>query len=487
MSYPQLPQELVDEIIDRVAQSQDNEDLRACARTSRSWLPRARNYLWSTVTLMEPRTVRAFAIRVTAPKQIVVDSVPLPPVGPMVRHLRLGVPMSFQEMRRRRNYGFSFSTIADIPTSALPNLVALSIAELPELWLHAQSMRGLAQSFASVTTLRIHKGLLLPDAVSILWGGFPRLESVHFEYDAAHYARDRLGVRVLGRVEPKARLPPSVRELGLGVPDEEVVEWLVRDDGLARDQLRALHILFQPLDDLRALRAMLHLCGRALEELSVGYADPPFVLPLGLPPLPRADFVQSIMEVFESLPLGENTALRALRVDGCEAIEHLEPPRGELYGWIPVLLDQIRSERVEKVTLAFRYIRREDPATLPWLDWGAIDRILASAPLDTVERVIIAVEQSEIAREAVYARVGGLLPSVARRGALCVRCDKELLGPEDRVRVLAANAPRYVTILDCVEDALSPRQAAADYADAVAELEAFQLLAPLTDGDEERA
>ncbi|KAI9058069.1 hypothetical protein FKP32DRAFT_1597764 [Trametes sanguinea] len=455
MPIPQLPQELIDEIIDAVANANyadepDKTTLHCCALTSRSWLIRARAHLFSTITLTEPPTVMAFTDLLLSSPPSILGLFPLPPVGSLVHHLRLGTPNSSHGSQGSRGHRFSFFTIDNIPTAFLPNLFTLSIAELPELSVCPTGMSSLREDFRMVQELRLGRGFLSSPLITQLLGGFPRLVNLQLTYDAR--SRDRVGLRLLDDEWPCYRLPSSVKKLGLGVPDAPILEWLVHHGGLARNQLRSLSILFQPLDDVRPLQETLKHYGGTLTELSLGYADPPFVLTCGTSPCDRAHYVSSLLRVIKTSPLVQNTTLRTLRIEGCDALEQ-DHPRQDLFAWIPTLLQQIRSGCLEEVTLAFRYLRERDAHSLSWIDWAAIDALFEAAPLQTVRRFIVEVQESEVPRIALHRMVTALLPATARRGALRVRCMDDALQGGVRKHIKGL---KYVSLLDCVEEDDAP-------------------------------
>ncbi|KAJ8481342.1 hypothetical protein ONZ51_g6054 [Trametes cubensis] len=443
-----LPQEIIDEIIDAVASERDVRTLRACALTCISWVPRTRRHFFSTITLTEPSTVRAFVSRLhSPPPRIRLRPNLLPPVGHLVRHLRLGVPIAPNSQQDGGRYAFSFYTIEDINPSLMPNLTTLSIAEIPEPHFYASAIQWLYQGFKSVKTLRLSKGILAPETLTRILGGFPRLSSLQLTYPEAY--RDRVGIRLIGEGIPRVRLRHGVQHLVLGVPDLPIVEWLVQQGGLARTQLTSLSLLFQPQDDLHAVQAMLHHCSRTLTELSIGYADPPYVLPIEGSLKGRKEFVQSAQDLFKYSSLKTNTSLRTLRIEGCEAIEHTRSTRHELHSWIPALLQQIRSGRLETVTLSFRCLRQIDSSRLSWIDWAAVDTLLATGPLKFVRRVEVEVEKSEIQRGQLLQQVAALLPLVTRRGSLRVRVLEEC--PSSQWEREPISELQYMTLMDCVD------------------------------------
>ncbi|KAI0330104.1 hypothetical protein GY45DRAFT_787677 [Cubamyces sp. BRFM 1775] len=457
-----LPQEIIDEIIDAVGSERDTRTLRSCALTCISWVPRARRHLFSTVTLTEPSSVRAFVGRLhSPPPRIRLRPNLLPPVGHLVRHLCLGVPIAPNSRQDARRYEFSFYTIEDINPSLMPNLTTLSIAEIPEPHFYASAVQWLCQGFKSVRTLRLSKGILAPETLTRILGGFPRLSSLQLTYPEAY--RDRVGIRLIGDGIPRVRLRHNVQHLVLGVPDLPVVEWLVQHGGLARTQLASLSLLFQPQDDLQAVQAMMHHSGRTLTELSVGYADPPYVLPLEGSLRPRMEFVQAVQDLFKYSPLKANMELKALRIEGCEAIEHSRPTRQDFHAWIPVLLQQVRSERLQTVTLAFRRLRQIDSSRLSWIDWAAIDNLLATSPLRLVRRIEIEVKESEIHRDQLLQRVAALLPLAARRGVLRVRVLKD--SPMSQWDRKPISALQYVSLMDCVDPPVHQDSGSAAYAE----------------------
>ncbi|KAH9896638.1 hypothetical protein C8Q73DRAFT_418491 [Cubamyces lactineus] len=458
-----LPQEIIDEIIDAVASERAHvSTLRSCALTCASWVPRARRHLFSTVTLTEPSTVRAFVDRLhTPPPRTRLRPSLLPPVGHLVRHLRLGVPVAPNSRQDGRRYDFSFYTIEDINPALMPNLTTLSVAEIPEPHFYASAFRWLCQGFKTVKTLRLSRGILAPETLARILGGFPRLSSLQLSYPEAY--RDCVGIRLIGEGIPRVRLRHSVQHLILGVPDLPIVEWLVQYGGLACTQLVSLSLLFQPQDDLQAVQAMLHHTGRTLTELSIGYADPPYVLPLEGTLRHRLEFVQGIQDLFKYSPLKANLALRALRIEGCEAIEHTRPTRQDLHSWIPVLLQQIRAVRLETVTLSFRRLRQIDSSRLSWIDWAAVDTLLATSPLKTVRRIEVEVEESEIQRDQLFHRVAALLPRAAWRGALRVRVLRECpMSQWDRKPI---SELQYMTLMDCVDPPVHQDSGSAAYAE----------------------
>ncbi|KAI0353371.1 hypothetical protein OH77DRAFT_624814 [Trametes cingulata] len=400
---------------------------------------------------MEPSTVRAFANMVYHPSCFAPD-LGLPSIAMLVRHLRLGVPLTPQQIRKRRGYGFSFPTIDDIPVYRLPNLETLSIAEIPGISFHMSSMKCLCEDFRSVKNLHLHRGLFAPETLTSLLSGFPRLVSLSFHYKGCPH--DGLGIRLLGDGPPRTSLPSSLNELSLGLPDPPLVEWLVQYGGVAPSQLTSLEILFQPLDDLRPLQAMLYHVGKTLTDLTVGYVDPPYVIPIGFKWQDRADFVYAASEVFAGSTLRGNTVLRVLRIEGCDPIERTQPPEQALHSWIPTLLRQVQSKHIEEVTFAFRRLRQTDSPMLSWMDWVTIEALLDSAPLNQVRRIIVEVEQSEIPQADLYRRVAVLLPLVARRDALRVRCIAEL--SQDEWDRSTPRAPKYMTVLDCVDVPVTP-------------------------------
>ncbi|KAI0646088.1 hypothetical protein C8Q79DRAFT_960936 [Trametes meyenii] len=455
MPLPHLPQELIDEIIDTVASCRrDPYVLSACTLVCSSWTPRARSHLLSTVTLMEPSTVTAFMNTILYSSPIMLNHEPLPLMKDIIQHLRLGTPMVLKEKRERQGYGFAFFTINDIITSKLPNLKTLSIAEFPDFPFYRASLRSLREDFRSVKNLHLHRGIIVPETLACLLAGFPQLSSLRLTYDGI--PRDRLGIRLFGSHVPRGEhLPPSLTELHLGVPDVPLVEWLVDGEGLRYNQLRSLSLLFQPLDDLRALKSMLQHCGGAVRDLSIGYGDPPYILPLGLEKRHRIEFVYSIADVFIRSPLAENKVLRSLRIEGCESFEHTQPVRQDAHSWIPVVLKQIRSEAIEEITFVFRRLRRTDSPMLSWMSWNAIDGLFQISPLCRVRRITIEIEESEVPRSEVFKRVAVSLPIVTRRRDLLrVECFHELTEREcDRNPPLE---PRFMSVLDWVEEELSP-------------------------------
>ncbi|KAI8985016.1 hypothetical protein BD414DRAFT_490031 [Trametes punicea] len=473
MPMPQLPQELIDAIIDAVVDAndewRDEDTLRSCTLTSRFWVTKARSHLFSTITLMEPPTVAAFTNLILSPPRVKLHLIPLVPVRHLVRHLRLGAPMPLDGARRGRECGFSFFTIHDIPTTLLEHLDTLSIAKLPDVHFSPTYMPSLHEDFRFIKNLRLNRGFIASQTLAQLLSGFPELSSLKFTYDCL--PPDRLGICLLDDSPPPMHLPLSVRELGLGLPDMPIVQWLVDQGGLAYDQLHSLSILFQPLGQLQALQSMLRHCSKTLTELSVGYANPPFVLQIGTVPRDRAEFTKSLCEVFEASPIKDYTGLRFLRVEGCDALEEGHTPHLNLHSWIPSLLRQIRSERIEEVTFAFRRIRQADLPLLSWIDWSAIGALFESSPLSSVQRLIVEVAESEVARQELYEWLAVLLPWIARRDALRVRCIKEIRQGDRNAR--RTNGLVYMTILDCLaqEEILS---ACRESASVVEEFEWYQ-------------
>ncbi|OSD07769.1 hypothetical protein PYCCODRAFT_1429990 [Trametes coccinea BRFM310] len=475
MPIRQLPQELIDEIIDAVANAghtdePDKTTLRCCALTARSWFVRARCHLFSTITLTEPSTVMAFTDLLLSSPSSISGLPPLSPVGHLVRHLRLGTPDLSHQNQDSRGHSFSFFTIDNIPIALLTNLATLSIAEVPELSTYPAGMATLCEDFRVVQELRLHRGFFSAQTITQLLKGFPQLVNLQLTYGP--HSRHAFGVCLFGDERPCLRLPVSLKKLGLGVPDAPITEWLVDHGGLARNQLRSLSMLFQPMDDLHPLQMMLHHCGETLTELSVGFADPPFVLLFGAAPsIGRAHYVQSLLQVLKNSPLRQNNVLRTLRIVGCDALEQ-DHHRQDLYSWIPTLLQQIRSVCIEEVTLAFRAVRQQDAPGLSWIDWAAIDGLFEAPPLNSIPRLVVEIQESEVSRSVLVRAVAALLPAVAQRGALRIRCLGEL--PQGQRVRKHAEGLEYMSRLDYAEEVQAATAPQRDRSSMVDEYQYYQ-------------
>ncbi|KAF8877370.1 hypothetical protein BD779DRAFT_1804006 [Infundibulicybe gibba] len=80
-AIPPLPPEVIDLIIDQLAGEDDRRTLKSCSLVCRSWLPRARHYLFSTISVVRTKSIPALHLLRS----------PLCTIHPHVRRLELCV------------------------------------------------------------------------------------------------------------------------------------------------------------------------------------------------------------------------------------------------------------------------------------------------------------------------------------------------------------------------------------------------------------
>ena len=76
VTFPRIPQEIIDEILDHLAASSDLSSLRSCALASKSWVPSCRRHLFHTVHFTPGATYgwsKLFRVPEESPAQYVKD------------------------------------------------------------------------------------------------------------------------------------------------------------------------------------------------------------------------------------------------------------------------------------------------------------------------------------------------------------------------------------------------------------------------------
>ena len=250
---PDLPQELIDKIIDEVSQHGSTRNLRACCLVQKRWIEPSRRHLFKEVSLYVARDFRDW-----------IRSIPLGPDG-LYHHVR---SLTY----RQDTVVLGPRQLLDLYPGHFTSFVRLENLQIFNLSLRRFTSTSMKNTFGPVG--RFMRALVVKDVVltmnSLLMFlvHFPRLEILHLG--------DNLSVVPEKRKRP-SNLPSLTGELGLismgSVHGPFVLE-------LAKLPLRYSELDIEFRWDSEILNAIAHLiltCSPTLEKLTLRYARALFV------------------------------------------------------------------------------------------------------------------------------------------------------------------------------------------------------------------
>jgi len=249
---PDLPQELIDKIIDEVSQCDPTHDLRACCLVQKRWVERSRRHLFKEVSLYTPKHYRDWT-----------KLIPFGPDGPY-HHVRT---LTY----RQGTAVLGPKQLLDLHPGHFTSFTRLESLQIFNLSLRRFTSTSMQKTFGpigrSMRTLVVKDVVLTLNSLLMFLVHFPRLETLH------------LGDNLT--IAPERKKPPNLPSL-----TGELV--LVSMGSVHRPfvlELSKLPLRYSELDvefrwDSEILNAIAHLiltCSPTLEKLTLRYARALFV------------------------------------------------------------------------------------------------------------------------------------------------------------------------------------------------------------------
>jgi len=381
---PELPQELVDQIIDHLWD--DPLSLRACSLSCSAWLPSSRTHIFREVKLDGAVACLRFEELLQASSDI---------IAVYIRNLFIEAHHFSYNADALRNP--SSTWVARIPSllERLPRVIELGFTSLnwSALRMDAGRSEMLCNKLADVRHLH--------------------LSNVHFETSAQAYsvlsAAKKLAQLRFDRVywncwSPTSTLdssgtltPSPLRRLLLqsGSPPNLVIDWLL--SSYQNLEIRDLCVRWRERGNTRALGGLLRAAGPRLEHLYIEFTNG-----VASATMSRNDF-----------SLAHNTMLRALHIDG------LVLPGCD--DWLASILCQLNSRCLEVVEISILARRAGDLYALDWPQLETAFSRLQLPGLSVTFNISLAVRSANDQVEA-HKTVGNALPSFQERGTLLVKC-----------------------------------------------------------------
>lgn len=249
---PDLPQELIDKIIDEVSQCGSTHDLRACCLVQKRWVERSRRHLFKEVSLYTTKHYK--------------DWIKLIPFGPdgLYHHVRT---LTY----RQGTAVLGPKQLLDLHPGHFTSFTRLESLQIFNLSLRRFTSTSMQKAFGpigrSMRTLVVKDVVLTLNSLLMFLVHFPRLETLH------------LGDNLT--IAPEKKKPPNLPSL-----TGELV--LVSMGSVHRPfvlELSKLPLRYSELDvefrwDSEILNAIAHLiltCSPTLEKLTLRYARALFV------------------------------------------------------------------------------------------------------------------------------------------------------------------------------------------------------------------
>jgi len=153
---PRLPQEIIDEILDRLAANQDPRSLQSCALVSKSWSPSCRRLLFHTI------------IFITLSMERWLERFPVPEDSPahLVKNLYVWIGASQCVPDRFFEYTPWFTNAERLSLMGYPGIPLL---RRPSLWRSPQSVTSLTVKTGSVTLVEIRDIMAQLPNLDSLW------------------------------------------------------------------------------------------------------------------------------------------------------------------------------------------------------------------------------------------------------------------------------------------------------------------------------
>jgi len=248
-----LPQELIDKIIDDVSQRDSTCDLRACCLVQKRWVEPSRRHLFKDVSLYVMRNFRDW-----------IRLIPLGSDGPYhyVRSLTY----------RQGTVVLGPKQLLDLYPGHFTSFTRLEHLQIFNLSLRRFTPTSMQKAFGplgrSMRTLVVKNVVLTMNSLLMFLVHFPRLETLHLG--------DNLSVVPEKRKQPPS-LPSLTGELGLISMGSEHRPFVLK---LSKLPLRYSELDIEFRWDSGILNAIAHLiltCSPTLEELTLRYSRALFV------------------------------------------------------------------------------------------------------------------------------------------------------------------------------------------------------------------
>lgn len=325
---PAFPQEMADQVIDHLWD--DPKALEACSLSCRSWLPSSRTHLHRTIRVHDGEHFARF--------QQLLKCVPV--IACYVRQLAIGGRTVPADAHRTVRTDTWLSEVAPL----LEKFERLEELQLTRL--HWNAFQG-SPLYASLARI---KRLVIVDARFHEWADVRDLLSAMSSLQELTFHRVCWDIPTRHAREsiPLGNVIPSLRSLVLdsGPPHDSILHTLLAsNDELG---LRNLSLRWCYRNDTKALGDLLRASGASLERLHLE-------LPNGL--------VEEAVSRHE-IDLVANSALRYVHFDGLHLPGYC--------AWVPILLSQVPSERLETVEMSIMSRRVEDLASFDWERLNAV-------------------------------------------------------------------------------------------------------------------
>ncbi|KAJ7176675.1 hypothetical protein C8R46DRAFT_1213260 [Mycena filopes] len=380
MTVPQLPQELVEEIVDHLAG--DSTSLKACSLVSRVWLNRSRSYLFETCSIV-PRNILPLRDFLRSPVACTF--------APYVRNVKAA------------RYHWSkndhhFNEIAPDLRRCLTGVRALDMTfgVVPAAHTDAFFRSGFLASFPHATQLTLTCNFEgnsdlepPPPAVDMICRLFPALQALH-----VREISDVVPTSGPGLVTPAIPTPPrGLRTLRLGARATALIlGWLT-----AANHLPHIHTLTLPVlkaRDVPIVRAALQQLGGAVRHLDITF---------------RTSLLANDVHPEAVFNFALHPSLRTLTLRD-QSWTAQDPAQMDSSSHLIKLLSPLDAPELERIELEIPLSLYNDGG----FDWPALDLLLSSSRFRSLRKVVVTPTE----RHQVEFSLPEVLPLLAASGIL---------------------------------------------------------------------
>ncbi|KDQ56072.1 hypothetical protein JAAARDRAFT_195293 [Jaapia argillacea MUCL 33604] len=187
--------------------------------------------------------------------------------------------------------------------------------------------------------------------------------------------------------------PLRLKFLNVGSVQSRLLPWLAR--GHLGSGVESLTIEPISLENIPLIGDLLRLAGASLNRLNIGFGS---------------GGAEDVL-LTSSFALGHNNNLRHLGLTACDL--SLLARHSRSHSWIPLVLSQVRSE-IQTISMTFYFLQRGD--NVAWINWNAVDAILATEFFKKLESFEIDVDhRCDIEGGEAWSTFKSLLPILVKR------------------------------------------------------------------------